>query len=204
MNNVLIDAHFSEKGRQGRLVRLAHDIGVERALGIDEDTALVCTGNHCQVHGSAGVWLVDMSKHNVGDQSCQLYADSYCSLNNILTSFITRDDVIDLESWTVEFADWKQRVVEDENMSSSESDDIFGTETKGEYGRVVKSLLLSKDAVTTSRTVEQTPVNYGIVFRKCSYDYIFNEHQTDAVDDGEGFISYRNLVLDIVALNVRE
>ena len=171
LRNVLIDAHFSEKGRQGRLVRLAHDIGVDRALGVDEDTALVCSGDHqCSVYGYGGVWLLDMSQHSVGDQPCQLYGDNFCSITNIMTSYVTKGDVIDLDSWTVEFADWKQRVVEDEWLSASESDDIFGTETKGEFSRVVNSLLRSKDAVTTSRSWEQTPVNYGVVFRKHAYN----------------------------------
>ena len=37
MSGVLIDAHFSEKGRQGRLIRLAHDIRVKRVVGVDEE-----------------------------------------------------------------------------------------------------------------------------------------------------------------------
>ena len=184
-----------------RLVRLAHGIGVERALGVDEDTALVCSGQwQCRVAGSAGVWLLDMSQLNNGGQHCHLYGDNYCTFNNVITSYVTKDDLISLDSWTVEFADWKQRVIEDDNLAASESEDIFGTETKGEFGRVANSLLLSEDVVTRARTLEQTPVQYEIVFRKQSE--ILDGVETVAVQDEDGVISYRDLALDFVPIDI--
>lgn len=49
MPNYLLDTHFSQRGREARLIRLIQDtrimsIGTTRGFGVDEDTALVVTG----------------------------------------------------------------------------------------------------------------------------------------------------------------
>ena len=49
-SSFLLDTHFSERGRESRLIRLLQDtrnmagIGATRGFGVDEDTALVITG----------------------------------------------------------------------------------------------------------------------------------------------------------------
>lgn len=37
----VLDTHFSQRGRQGRITRLGMETGVDFAIGIDETTALV-------------------------------------------------------------------------------------------------------------------------------------------------------------------
>ncbi|HEX8137344.1 MAG TPA: cyanophycinase [Pyrinomonadaceae bacterium] len=55
----MIDTHFSQRGRFGRLLtavaQYPHDLG----LGIDEDTALVLIDHHFEVIGSGAVTVID-------------------------------------------------------------------------------------------------------------------------------------------------
>merc|ERR1712200_59638 len=61
----IIDAHFRERGRQGRLVQLVRDTresehGSTWGIGLDEDTGMECwpANSTCQVlGGSGGVWV---------------------------------------------------------------------------------------------------------------------------------------------------
>ena len=62
----LIDTHFGERGRQGRILRLAARRGVDLAFGVDEDTALVVTGAlgarpALEVVGKGGVSIFDLA-----------------------------------------------------------------------------------------------------------------------------------------------
>jgi len=70
---LLIDTHFTQRGREGRLARLVWDTrdqprGVELGIGVDEDTALLIIysldGSNPQgeVLGRNGVFLVDVSR----------------------------------------------------------------------------------------------------------------------------------------------
>ena len=153
-----------------------------------KDTALVCSGQEtCVVHGSAGVWVAEIS----GTSDCSLYSDDHCAFTGVKTSYITRDDILNMTSWTVQLADWKQELVEDELVSAEQSEDIFSVETKDEFVRVVNSLLESGDNVTWSRTLETSPVQYEVQFMK-------DRFVTRAVNDTEtGLISYENLFLDL-------
>lgn len=59
MRDVIIDQHFAERGRFGRLIgAVAHNPRV-LGLGIDEDTAAVVEGNRFRVIGSGAVYVVD-------------------------------------------------------------------------------------------------------------------------------------------------
>jgi cyanophycinase len=58
---VVIESHFAQRGRQGRLLsavaQYPHDLGI----GIDEDTAILVADNRFQVLGSGSVTLIDVS-----------------------------------------------------------------------------------------------------------------------------------------------
>lgn len=64
LRDTMIDTHFSQRGRFGRLLTaIAHypqDIG----FGIDENTALVVTGGQCEVIGENTVTVVDAGDIN--------------------------------------------------------------------------------------------------------------------------------------------
>ena len=59
VRNVIIDQHFAERGRFGRLIgAVAHNPRM-LGLGIDEDTAAVVEGDRFEVIGGGGVYVVD-------------------------------------------------------------------------------------------------------------------------------------------------
>nr|MDQ2705832.1 cyanophycinase [Pseudomonadota bacterium] len=59
--NVIIDQHFAERGRIGRLIGAVSQNPRVLGIGIDEDTAIVVTGEKFKVIGSGAVYLVDGS-----------------------------------------------------------------------------------------------------------------------------------------------
>ncbi|MFN3944700.1 MAG: cyanophycinase [Allosphingosinicella sp.] len=62
VRNVIIDQHFAERGRFGRLLgAVAHNPRV-LGLGIDEDTAAILEGDRFRVIGSGAVYVVDGSQ----------------------------------------------------------------------------------------------------------------------------------------------
>lgn len=63
----IIDSHFSQRGRMGRLLSVVSLRPQAIAIGIDEDTALVVTGRErCEVIGKGAVNVIDTSRmtHN--------------------------------------------------------------------------------------------------------------------------------------------
>jgi cyanophycinase len=70
----LLDSHFSERGRQGRIIRLASDLEIDRAYGVDENTALVVTDAGAEtanfsILGQGGVSIFDVSEATVGEKN---------------------------------------------------------------------------------------------------------------------------------------
>ncbi|HEY8381862.1 MAG TPA: cyanophycinase [Microvirga sp.] len=59
--NAIIDQHFAERGRFGRLLGAVAHNPRELGIGIDEDTALVVEGTRARVVGSGCVYVVDGS-----------------------------------------------------------------------------------------------------------------------------------------------
>lgn len=56
---VIIDQHFAQRGRIGRLLSVVAQFPHEIGIGIDEDTALVVAGHACRVIGSGAVTILD-------------------------------------------------------------------------------------------------------------------------------------------------
>lgn len=59
MPGVIIDQHFAERGRIGRLIGAVAQNPRIVGVGIDEDTAILCEGNRFTVIGSGGVYVID-------------------------------------------------------------------------------------------------------------------------------------------------
>ena len=189
LQDILIDAHFSQKARQGRLARLAADLDLERGLGLDEDTGLACSGADlgCEVIGTFGVTLMDMTS---SDASCDKNpGPGLWSCGGVKTSYLTSGDSLNLEKWTVEISDSKADlgVV---NESAESSVDIF-KKRSGEFERIVISLLESETFSTMGRTLEDNPVKYSVNFSK-------TPGTSAARNGGSGQVSYENLVLNFV------
>jgi cyanophycinase len=61
VHDVIIDQHFAERGRIGRLLGAVAQNPRVLGIGIDEDTAIMVEGGEFEVHGRAGVYVVDGS-----------------------------------------------------------------------------------------------------------------------------------------------
>ncbi|MBP0445271.1 cyanophycinase [Roseomonas sp. SSH11] len=59
VRDVIIDQHFAERGRIGRLLGAVAQNPRELGIGIDEDTAIILRGDNFEVIGSGGVYVVD-------------------------------------------------------------------------------------------------------------------------------------------------
>ena len=95
IRNVIIDQHFAERGRFGRLLgAVAHNPRV-LGLGVDEDTAAVVEGDRFRVIGSGAVYAFDgqhMTHSNVAEAS----ADRVLSMHNVKVHVLGTGDEFDL------------------------------------------------------------------------------------------------------------
>ncbi|MGP0686826.1 cyanophycinase [Priestia aryabhattai] len=89
----LVDQHFDNKARLGRLIATAYEKGNKNQLsyGIDEDTAMVVNNKEKQIEvvGRGGITLVDLAKVQANDK----FPSDY---KNILISCITPGDKVNL------------------------------------------------------------------------------------------------------------
>ena len=73
----ILDTHFSERARQGRLLMLLADTGQSRGFGVDEMTALVVhqrgARSEFSVVGRAGVWIAEQVQQRDGSVTGQLH-----------------------------------------------------------------------------------------------------------------------------------
>jgi len=204
----IIDSHFSERGREGRLIRLVADTrsgprGVQYAFGVDEDTALVITdGDTAQavgeVVGIAGVGIVDLSRAFVDPGS------QYFRILDVHGHYLTQGDRINLRTLTVTYdTSWKSNLAGNEFYDNAlTSNNIFGGHILGrvhsEFVRVSTSLFDSRlDFTTTGATVENNP-RFQVTFTQepgLSTGYGGYSPVT-----GYWEISYSNLKININAL----
>jgi cyanophycinase len=97
MRDVIIDQHFAERGRFGRLIgAVAHNPRV-LGLGIDEDTAAMVQGDVFRVIGSGAVYVVDgadVSHCNVAEAS----SESALSMHDVRVHVLSDGDSFDLKA----------------------------------------------------------------------------------------------------------
>lgn len=97
VRDVIIDQHFAERGRFGRLIgAVAHNPRV-LGLGIDEDTAAVVQGDSFHVIGSGAVYVVDgadVSYCNVAEAR----AECALSMHDVRVHVLSSGDCFDLKS----------------------------------------------------------------------------------------------------------
>jgi cyanophycinase len=98
LKDVIIDQHFSERGRIGRLLGAVAQNPRLVGIGVDEDTAIVCEGNdHFQVIGSGAVYVLDgrsLTYTNVAEES----ADRTLSVFGLKLHVLSQGDKFDLKT----------------------------------------------------------------------------------------------------------
>jgi cyanophycinase len=101
VKNMIIDQHFAQRGRIGRLLgAVALNPGV-LGIGIDEDTAVIVQGHKFKVLGRNAVYVVDgthVSYTNISEAS----ADKTMSMHDVRLHILTENEVFDFFTRTPE------------------------------------------------------------------------------------------------------
>jgi cyanophycinase len=95
VQNVIIDQHFAERGRFGRLLGAVAQNARIIGIGIDEDTAIVVQGDEFRVCGSGAVYIVDgggTTHSNVAEAQ----PDSPLSMFDVRLHVLASGDCFDL------------------------------------------------------------------------------------------------------------
>lgn len=71
VDDVIIDQHFAERGRMGRLITAVERGPHRLGIGIDEDTAAVVSGSELHVIGAGAVYIVDPAGGTIGARAGQ-------------------------------------------------------------------------------------------------------------------------------------
>jgi cyanophycinase len=96
IRNVIIDQHFAERGRIGRLLGAIAQNPRVLGIGIDEDTAIVVEGRMFHVIGSGAVYAVDgsgVTYSNTADSAPELAL----SLHDVRLHVLSAGDRFDLD-----------------------------------------------------------------------------------------------------------
>ncbi len=97
LKDAIVDQHFAERGRIGRLLGAVALNPSDLGIGIDEDTSLIVEGKVGRVLGSGGVYIVDASgatNTNVSDGT----TEGALSLFDIRLHVLSNGDKLNLEA----------------------------------------------------------------------------------------------------------
>lgn len=95
IRNVIIDQHFAERGRFGRLLgAVAHNPRV-LGLGVDEDTAAIVEGDTFRVVGSGAVYVVD-GEHVSHSNVAEARPERILSMHDVRVHVLGTGDSFDL------------------------------------------------------------------------------------------------------------
>ncbi|XP_063397536.1 cyanophycinase-like isoform X1 [Mytilus trossulus] len=216
LDGFIIDAHFSDRGREGRLIRLLSDThhlhhGTDWGFGIDEDTAMVITNvgtenEKAEVIGYKGVFFADVSQSNITAKY-----HSY-SITNVMVHYLTHGDSLFLKNKTMIFSSTKSPMIGFErNSRAMTSTDIFNTNITishsnepfpvhyPEFVKVAKSLFDSKlDNVSYGDTYEHNPTFRVYMSRSGTGAKGYTERGQDLQTND--ITSYTNLQVNITSL----
>lgn len=199
----LLDTHFAERGRQGRIIRLASDTQKTMAYGIDENTALVVTNAdtasvQMQVIGQGGVGIFDLAQATRG-------TGSPWSISGVKASYLTQDDRFNPATKTATIASWKSSLTGREYYSSAmrPTRDIFSSPTNRsaqggrrnprEFIRVSTDLFDSRSSSTTGQTYETNPTFEARLTKSSA----FGSTGYQGYLGGVNFYAYTNLRVDL-------
>ncbi|ASN82849.1 cyanophycinase [Deinococcus ficus] len=93
---IIIDQHFAERGRMGRLLGAVAQNPRILGIGIDEDTAIVMENSHFRVIGSGAVYVADgsgITHSNIAEA----HTDEPLSLSDVRLHVLSAGDAFDLK-----------------------------------------------------------------------------------------------------------
>lgn len=97
VRDVIIDQHFAERGRIGRLLGAVAQSPRVLGLGVDEDTALIVKGDTFTVIGSGGVYVVD-AEGVTASNIAEAKTDGALSILDVRLHVLADGDSFDLRS----------------------------------------------------------------------------------------------------------
>lgn len=195
----VLDTHFSERGRQGRLVRLLNDTHSRFGFGVDENTALLVgftdSDNgpqvNMQVIGENGVYIVDTAGAERAGEGAA------ANITKVATHYLTRDDRLDIKDGVMRtrFADWKFATNNSLTPMLS-SGDLF---ERDNYKQLAQLLCATQSRQADGRAVK---VGQGHSIRLYKSTTSHTRQGLQRVQDAEvQYCSYSNLMLDITPAN---
>ncbi|WP_236234006.1 cyanophycinase [Pseudomonas tohonis] len=200
----LLDTHFSERGRQGRIVRLADYTGVPFAFGVDENTGLLVQNNaslgqvEMEVIGTGGVFVFDL-------RNAELGGGSNWALYDVLASYLTSGDKYRPQTGQYVIASGKTSLRGREQYSSAmtATGDIFsspnnsganGRRKPREFVTVSADLFNSRSTSTLGRSYETNP-RYRVNLVKSTQ---FDSQGYKGTLGGQTMTSYLRLLVDML------
>eukprot|EP01032_Pedospumella_encystans_P007544 gene7544-9041_t len=181
----LLDTHFANRGRHGRLIQLLVDSsdvtrGAMRAFGVDENTALVVTGpwnaRSATVLGQRGAWIFSSQD--------AAHSDLTATTTGVSVSRISNGDVLDLNSYQITPAAYKSALVQSATVAATSSN-IFGEEVF-ELDRIALSLLQSSVSAVTQGTTKQSSPQVVVKLGKHWRDALENSSNNNKQAQGFG------------------
>ncbi|XP_070565377.1 cyanophycinase-like isoform X2 [Ptychodera flava] len=202
IDDVVLDTHFSESGREGRLIRLLADTmglsrGAEVGVGVDENTAFVVydIGTSSQrgtVLGENGVFFADMDHAHIHFNPFDI--------EHVDCHYLTEKDEYNFLRDEVTYASYKKNLIGDEmNPNAETSSDVFSNPTRqprqyGEFRRVAVNLLDSRDdSHTCGRSYMSGPYYYVDFTQIEKSSAAYGNHP----NYGHRLISYEDIHIDI-------
>lgn len=197
-NYGLLDTHFSERGRQGRIIRLASEVGATTAYGVDENTALVVTDADTpdvkfKVLGEGGVFISDLSNATVGNTG------DYWSISGVNTTYLTEGDKYDPLTQQARFNG--KTALTGTGTATPSTDNVFSwkdpetgdwTDPRA-FTETAIDLFKSQATLGTGYSFESEPVEYGVTLTKTDAAKGYVGQDSQGVDK----VSFNNLTVDI-------
>lgn len=194
----LLDTHFSQRGREGRSIRLASDTHTPMAYGIDQNTALFITNAdtpnaQMQIIGQGGAYILDLTHASVK------FVGKFWTIYGVKATYLTHGDSYNPTTKTATIASFKSPLAGHEHHKQAiTTNDIFdssrnpGNALPDAFTAISTYLFDSQSTSTYGTTFEQTPA-FKVVMTKmrgsAGYEGIFRTTT---------YISYINLNVDIV------
>ncbi|GAA5216052.1 cyanophycinase [Corallincola platygyrae] len=152
----VMDTHFSERGRQGRLMRLASDTQSRWGVGVDEATALLVaptkTGADFRVIGQGGVYWIDTATTE------RVETPRGLKLKQGISYYLTRDDLASMSlqsDLSVTFAPWKKPVAQESAISKRmTSEDVL---EGSHYKQLAEAFCYSSSNKANGRSYKRDP-----------------------------------------------
>jgi cyanophycinase len=98
LEQAVVDSHFAERGRFGRLLGAVAQNPANLGIGLDEDTAIIVEGGRTfRVIGSGGVYVFDAARVTYSSLS-EERAEGVVSIHGVTVHVLAADDCFDLRS----------------------------------------------------------------------------------------------------------